>query len=216
MKVTRIKVQLGKSTYNINTDLYPDGYGEKLAEQARRFGYMCYNYYEPIDNNRSYIICFSKAYGVIRSIVDNEDIFRLSKHTWRAVYSKRIDNFYMENTDYGKMHRFILGIPKGIDMDTKVDHIDRDPLNNSKINLRMVSQAENCRNSSLRSDNTSGIKGIRFDKSRNRWSAEIYVDNKKYTKVFAVSRYGYEEAKNMAIAFREDIASKNGYLNPFS
>jgi len=211
-----LKLELNGSTYNINTESYPEGYGLKLYEQAQKFGYMCYNYYECIDDNTSYLLMFSKAYGIIKAKVDNEDIPKLSKCTWRPNYSKRSQKYYVENTDKGKMHRYIMGFNKKEDVDIKIDHIDRDPLNNCKTNLRKVTQAENCKNSSLRSDNTSGIKGIRYEKSRNRWSAEIHVDGKKYTKCFAVSKYGYQEALNLAIEFRRKIAEENGFINPFN
>lgn len=210
-----MKLELNGSIYNIAVERYPDDYGYKIIEQAKRFGYMCYNYYEKIDDKKSNLIIFSNAYGVIKSIVDNEDIERLSKITWRPTYSRRTNSFYIENTIHGKIHRFILGFKKKENVELKVDHIDRNSLNNSKDNLRLVTQAMNCKNSSLRSDNTSGIKGIRFEEKRNRWSSEIYVNGKKYSRTYSVNKYGNEEAKRLAIEFRRKIAEENGYIKPF-
>lgn len=54
-----------------------------------------------------------------------------------------------------------------------IDHIDGDPSNNSIQNLRCASQKENTWNSRIRSNNTSGIKGVRYDKVRGKWSARL-------------------------------------------
>lgn len=59
-----------------------------------------------------------------------------------------------------------------------IDHQDRDTFNNRKNNLRQCSQANNTRNSSKRSTNTSGFIGVGFDKRRNKWFAEIHYNHK--------------------------------------
>lgn len=71
-----------------------------------------------------------------------------------------------------KMHREILGAKPG----STVDHRDGDGLNNTRENLRICTQAENVRNKRMRSDNTSGYKGVWWRKNRSRWTATIDVD----------------------------------------
>lgn len=68
------------------------------------------------------------------------------------------------------MHRIILQEPNGI-----VDHIDRNPLNNQKYNLRVVGKSENALNNSKQKNNTSGCRGVDFDKARNKWTARLKV-----------------------------------------
>lgn len=63
-------------------------------------------------------------------------------------------------------------------MPDTIDHINGDPSNNSIANLRVASQMQNVWNSNVRSDNTSGIKGVRFDASRGKWSARLKVNGK--------------------------------------
>lgn len=61
------------------------------------------------------------------------------------------------------------------------DHIDKNELNNRKYNLRPCTQQENIRNSSLKSNNTSGITGVSFDKNNNKWIAYIDIVKNKST-----------------------------------
>ena len=57
-----------------------------------------------------------------------------------------------------------------------VDHMNNNQLDNRKENLRYCLQKENVRNSVMRNDNTSGVKGVIFDKTRNKWCARIRID----------------------------------------
>jgi hypothetical protein len=58
-----------------------------------------------------------------------------------------------------------------------VDHRDRDPSNDRWANLRLATNQENIRNSNLRRDSASGVKGVyRF--RNGRWAASIRVDKK--------------------------------------
>jgi hypothetical protein len=61
----------------------------------------------------------------------------------------------------------------------EIDHIDNNPSNNRVENLRWSTREENSRNTRIRSNNTSGVKGVCWDKSREKWSAEIKIDGIK-------------------------------------
>lgn len=56
---------------------------------------------------------------------------------------------------------------------TILDHINCNPLDNSIRNLRECTQRQNLANTRLRKTNTTGRKGVSFDKSRNLYSARI-------------------------------------------
>jgi hypothetical protein len=56
------------------------------------------------------------------------------------------------------------------------DHIDRNPLNNKKENLRKATSQQNAHNRTLYSNNTSNIMGVSFDVSQNQWKAQLRKD----------------------------------------
>lgn len=95
-----------------------------------------------------------------------------------------------------------LEVPPGFEL----DHINGVKTDNRLSNLRLASRSENLQNVGVRSDNTSGIKGVRrcVDKRHGypSWVAEIRASGTTKSKRFSVGKYGEEEAKNMAIAFR--------------
>ena len=57
--------------------------------------------------------------------------------------------------------------------DGPIDHIDGDPSNNAFSNLRLASFAQNSANSRRNSSNTSGVKGVSYDRRRGKWRAVI-------------------------------------------
>lgn len=71
------------------------------------------------------------------------------------------------------MHRLILGVEAGF-----VDHRDGNGLDNRRSNIRPATIGENARNARIRSDNTSGYKGVSFHKVTGRWSATIAINGK--------------------------------------
>ncbi len=88
---------------------------------------------------------------------------------------------------------------------SQVDHIDRNGLNNLRCNIRDGSGRVNPTNRRKPKNNTSGYKGVTFEKgAKARWKAQ-WVDKdsgKRRTKSFSVSKYGDDDAKKLAIAWR--------------
>jgi len=67
-----------------------------------------------------------------------------------------------------------------LDGKTCVDHIDKNKLNNLVENLRWVSSSENSRNRSMHKNNTTGYKGVNYDKQMKKYRALIYYEGKKH------------------------------------
>ena len=60
-----------------------------------------------------------------------------------------------------------------------VDHIDNNTHNNNIINLRFATLANNQHNRLINTNNTSGTKGVSWDKGKHRWTAQIFMNGKK-------------------------------------
>lgn len=67
------------------------------------------------------------------------------------------------------MHRLIMQTPDGMD----TDHINRNRLDNRRCNLRIVDRAQNNYNTGLWVNNTSGHKGVSWNKRTKSWRAYI-------------------------------------------
>lgn len=111
------------------------------------------------------------------AIVDNEDYDYLSGIKWSR--TGPIDSPYVyaschSNGNAGLMHRFIMKPSKG----DVIDHINHNTLDNRKCNLRVGTQSQNLMNMGMRSDNTSGVTGVSFEKWSSKWRASIQVDKK--------------------------------------
>jgi len=61
----------------------------------------------------------------------------------------------------------------------EIDHINNDPSDNRIENLRLATRTQNCFNMRKRVDNTSGVKGVMWNKNNNNWRARIYVNKTK-------------------------------------
>jgi hypothetical protein len=70
-------------------------------------------------------------------------------------------------------HRVIYELLKGvIPVGFNIDHIDGNKLNNKIENLRLASTQENSFNRGKQSNNTSGYKGVFWDKTNQKWKAQ--------------------------------------------
>jgi len=103
-------------------------------------------------------------------LVDINDAKNLIKYTWRAN-----NDGYAVNGKLKKMHRYIINAPKKME----VDHINGNKSDNRRCNLRLCTHSENQCNSGCQSNNTSGYKGVSWDKHNNKWRAKICINNKQ-------------------------------------
>jgi hypothetical protein len=74
--------------------------------------------------------------------------------------------------------RLIWKMVTGRDPVSVIDHKDLDCSNNKWENLRPAGHPQNGYNRKLNADNTSGVKGVTWEKSHKAWKAVITVDKK--------------------------------------
>jgi hypothetical protein len=119
-------------------------------------------------------------------LLDDEDYERLKGVGYyiNSTQAKRDNLYYFNRPIYvsGKrtttmLHRDVIGCVYG---DGKtVDHKDGNTLDCRKENLRVSTQAENCRNQKKPKNNTSGVKGVSWHEQSSKWRAYINVDGKR-------------------------------------
>ena len=68
------------------------------------------------------------------------------------------------------LHRLIMGLPAA-----RVDHRDGNRLNCQRWNLRLATDGQNAWNATTPKNNSSGFKGVCWDKEVRKWNAYITV-----------------------------------------
>lgn len=128
------------------------------------------------------------------ALIDAADASLVEGWNWCADVNRR--TVYALRTDFSegrkrtlRLHRVIAGAPEGV----FVDHIDGNGLNNRRANLRLVNAVQNARNQALRANNTSGYKGVSWDKRSRKWTAKIKSN-------FSLKNLGYFETPEAAHA----------------
>ena len=100
-----------------------------------------------------------------------------------------------------RVHRLIYLMHHNV-LPKVIDHIDGNPHNNRIENLREASLAQNAWNMKLSKRNKSGVKGVLWDKSKNRWYARCMANGKDH-------HVGYfkeiEDARMAVEKFRAEI-----------
>lgn len=111
--------------------------------------------------------------------VDDDKYDELAKYKWRvdgAGYASRVATKQERkagSTREISMARYLLGV-SSVEL---CDHINRDKLDNRLENLRKATSTQNIINAAIRSDNTSGYRGVSKDmcscKTPCKWIAKI-------------------------------------------
>ena len=91
-----------------------------------------------------------------------------------------------------------------------VDHINHRPNDNRKENLRLCDKRQNAWNTDVSCTNTSGCKGVYYNKRKNRWIAEIIYDNQK---IYLGSFTNKEDAIAARLSANEKYQKEWSYEN---
>ena len=116
-------------------------------------------------------------------LLDPEDYEKFKDRKWHLLAGRYAANGH----DY--LHRLIMNAPKGM----VIDHLNHNTLDCRKKNLRIVSQAENCKN--VKSP------GYYFEKWCNKWHVEYHKVN--------FGRYNSEDEAKRAIRLARSGLTKD-------
>jgi hypothetical protein len=130
---------------------------------------------------------FTPTQEYLRQIFDYKDgnLYFKKKIGSRGYIGKKVGSLtskgYLYTTINKKgylIHRLIFMMFYGY-IPNQIDHIDGNSLNNFIENLRPATREENCQNAKLSIANTSGTKGVYWQKSTNKWAISISLNKKR-------------------------------------
>lgn len=148
------------------------------------------NKYEFIDNVG---ICYASNNNK-KILFDIEDYNLISQYTWMVnsdnngyqwVRAHNIPKDYNLHNFTSKtiaMSRLIMlnGREDCNDLSINIDHINNNPCDNRKCNLRLATRSTNEMNKRIRINNASGVTGVTWGKCINKWIAQITVNSKTF------------------------------------
>jgi hypothetical protein len=110
-----------------------------------------------------------------RCKIDKEDL-ELVRDCGRWSIDK--DGYIVRTQPHLAMHRLIMDAKSNEYVDHRKTGF-KNKSDNRKKNLRICTQAQNSCNVDKKSNNTSGHKGVCWDKSRNKWLVKITLNGKQ-------------------------------------
>lgn len=166
---------------SINNPMCPKCSKEKSSERAREFRLKA----SEKENDVKYFDDYALINDKFK--VDIDDVEKLLSY---KRYIKENNSgygcmYYNDNQIF--IHRLVMGLPLKYDEETKIiaDHINGDRKDNRKTNLRIIVKENNPINCGIYKSNTSGHKGVQWNKRLSKWVACIQVDKKsKHLGVF--------------------------------
>lgn len=148
-------------------------------------------------------VIYVKQYStrkILECLIDTKDLDFVSQYpfVWAAAKENYVVGASGGLTIF--LHKYL------IKTRNPVDHMNRNPLDNRRNNLRIVTPQENAQNTSLRSDNKSGFRGVIWCKQYKKWMAYCHSDNQ-------IKRFGYfEDVHDAAVAAEKGRLENMPYL----
>src|SRR4030042_4648755 len=113
------------------------------------------------------------------ALVDDADYKWLNQWKWTfngGRYAVRMPSRKLGKRKFIFMHHEVLSlhgifIPKGM----QTDHINNNGLDNQYFNLRICNDSQNKANIPIKRNNTSGYKGVHWNKQNKKWHVQIRI-----------------------------------------
>jgi hypothetical protein len=157
-----------------------------------------------------------KAIGTLKDgtnfIIDSEEVDKVSRYHWMF----KEGYILCTNTKMKKirLHNLLMGVRKTGNY--CVDHINRNPLDCRKSNLRIVTLQQNSMNRSITSANTTGYVGVIFHKRQKSYFAKVGLNNKNIYLGSSKNKIECAQMYNFAseLLFGEFVGHRNDVPEP--
>jgi hypothetical protein len=116
-----------------------------------------------------------KQEEISRALISKDKAPLIKEFKWYLSSNGYVCTKSILKTKVTTLHRFIINAKE----EEIVDHINRNKLDCRDENLRRCTKSQNAMNTCLSKRNTSGTKGVWFNKLEGKWVAEIFVNGKK-------------------------------------
>lgn len=159
-----------------------------------------------IEGGVAYItLCGNKGDNVRAiAIIDAEDVEKIRRYRWSSSNGRYA--LHVKSKLY--MHHVVLGY-KPNNHRIHIDHINNNGMDNRKVNLRICTNSQNAIRAAGRVG-TSEYKGVSWDRTRNKWAANIGCNGMYYR----LGRFNSE--KEAALVYNEkakELFGDYAYLN---
>jgi len=134
-------------------------------------------------------------------ICDYDDLYLVELHNWCCSSYGYAVTRTSGSTKPEFFHNMVM---KHIPTEITADHINRNCLDNRKINLRLVNKTIQIINQGMRENNTSGVTGVSYYKKSGVWVAHWRDSSgNRCFKWFSSKKYGNDIARTRAIEHRQ-------------
>ena len=145
--------------------------------------------------------------------MDQADLAVAVRHTWhlarraglaRTDYVAMADVWFAGRRRVIALHRLLTEAPRGL----VVDHINGNPLDNRRANIRVVTQADNMQNRRHADRrNLTGVRGVhRLNRpGRSYWQGQVIVRGQHYRRRFPFTDEGLAAAAAWVRAKRREV-----------
>lgn len=137
------------------------------------------------------------------ALVDDKWFAYLSQFNWQARYDRTTGKWYTARQVHRKfiyVHREILNAPN----EMHVDHRNGNTLDNRRRNLRLATSAQNAWNRDKYKNNTTGFKGVTYDKQRRKVRAQITVKGQH------IHLGWFDDPRDAALAYDRGVRKYHG------
>lgn len=143
-----------------------------------------------------------------KTLIDEKDYEKLSGYRWGLSSTGYVARTTSKGGKYKTflLHRVIMSAKKG----EVIDHINNNPLDNRRENLRFCTQKQNVQNQRTQLRSKSGFKGVCWDNKYNKWRSYIVSSGKQKFLGY------YEDKERAAEAYNKAASERFGQFANFN